>query len=102
MIRRPPRSTLFPYTTLFRSRLLERMLPFGVEPFDRRDLLAGGLGDGRLARPRRRSVEVDGARAALGDPAAELGAGQLQPLADDPQERRRGIGVDRVGPVVDQ
>src|SRR2546428_6057924 len=26
MIRRPPRSTLFPYTTLFRSRLV-RMLP---------------------------------------------------------------------------
>src|SRR2546426_3831327 len=26
MIRRPPRSTLFPYTTLFRSRLLEEML----------------------------------------------------------------------------
>src|SRR5438552_12817918 len=24
MIRRPPRSTLFPYTTLFRSRVLER------------------------------------------------------------------------------
>src|SRR5256885_12557349 len=24
MIRRPPRSTLFPYTTLFRSRILER------------------------------------------------------------------------------
>src|SRR5688572_32169921 len=31
MIRRPPRSTLFPYTTLFRSRPL---LP--VEPHDRR------------------------------------------------------------------
>src|SRR3712207_7243140 len=28
MIRRPPRSTLFPYTTLFRSRLLD---PVGVE-----------------------------------------------------------------------
>src|SRR5438132_4958416 len=27
MIRRPPRSTLFPYTTLFRS---ERPLPFGM------------------------------------------------------------------------
>src|SRR2546430_13345341 len=26
MIRRPPRSTLFPYTTLFRSRLYEDML----------------------------------------------------------------------------
>src|SRR2546427_6885820 len=25
MIRRPPRSTLFPYTTLFRSRVLARM-----------------------------------------------------------------------------
>src|SRR2546430_11273769 len=29
MIRRPPRSTLFPYTTLFRSRLLiSRMISF--------------------------------------------------------------------------
>src|SRR2546429_4131757 len=27
MIRRPPRSTLFPYTTLFRSRGLVRVLP---------------------------------------------------------------------------
>src|SRR5256885_10637455 len=27
MIRRPPRSTLFPYTTLFRSHLLERGVP---------------------------------------------------------------------------
>src|SRR2546426_1012945 len=26
MIRRPPRSTLFPYTTLFRSRIFERPL----------------------------------------------------------------------------
>src|SRR2546426_6622615 len=28
MIRRPPRSTLFPYTTLFRSRLLEARVRF--------------------------------------------------------------------------
>src|SRR2546422_7619695 len=27
MIRRPPRSTLFPYTTLFRSRVVRRRLP---------------------------------------------------------------------------
>src|SRR5438477_5084354 len=27
MIRRPPRSTLFPYTTLFRSRQLDRARP---------------------------------------------------------------------------
>src|SRR5258705_4175255 len=31
MIRRPPRSTLFPYTTLFRSRFMAR-------PYDRRRL----------------------------------------------------------------
>src|SRR3712207_8565935 len=30
MIRRPPRSTLFPYTTLFRSRLLEQEGPHGA------------------------------------------------------------------------
>src|SRR5256884_6697894 len=35
MIRRPPRSTLFPYTTLFRSRLT------GVGEFDR--VTGGGL-----------------------------------------------------------
>src|SRR3712207_8257480 len=41
MIRRPPRSTLFPYTTLFRSRHRG-----GVEPLDQHpgggDLLVGG------------------------------------------------------------
>src|SRR5947199_2322688 len=31
MIRRPPRSTLFPYTTLFRSRLFERLVARAVE-----------------------------------------------------------------------
>src|SRR3712207_7564060 len=31
MIRRPPRSTLFPYTTLFRS-LAEHMLILGITP----------------------------------------------------------------------
>src|SRR3712207_8274802 len=41
MIRRPPRSTLFPYTTLFRSIEVE-----GVEQVDRG---AGGV-DGHLGR----------------------------------------------------
>src|SRR2546430_13237591 len=35
MIRRPPRSTLFPYTTLFRSAA-GRELPGGTQGFDRR------------------------------------------------------------------
>src|SRR5260370_31347434 len=37
MIRRPPRSTLFPYTTLFRSGLLDQLL---VPPLDRAVALA--------------------------------------------------------------
>src|SRR5690348_18165470 len=35
MIRPPPRSTLFPYTTLFRSRLSPRLQFEGVPPFER-------------------------------------------------------------------
>src|SRR2546430_11572973 len=39
MIRRPPRSTLFPYTTLFRSRT------FRLESFDRRTSKKGPAGN---------------------------------------------------------
>src|SRR5258708_11687849 len=39
MIRRPPRSTLFPYTTLFRSQLIRQ-----ATPPQRRTLLAAALG----------------------------------------------------------
>src|SRR3712207_9513106 len=31
MIRRPPRSTLFPYTTLFRSKLRLKMVPSSID-----------------------------------------------------------------------
>src|SRR5687768_17888204 len=41
MIRRPPRSTLFPYTTLFRSRFLARRLHSSG------DRSAGDRGEGR-------------------------------------------------------
>src|SRR2546426_8522410 len=46
MIRRPPRSTLFPYTTLFRSRLLA-VDP--AEPDDDDGVGGGGGGARRLA-----------------------------------------------------
>src|SRR5882724_12738684 len=42
MIRRPPRSTLFPYTTLFRSQSVE-IAPARTRS-DRVDWLIGGLG----------------------------------------------------------
>src|SRR3989442_7792113 len=45
MIRRPPRSTLFPYTTLFRSEL--DRLPLAVEKEDPRPL---AVGDEEMAR----------------------------------------------------
>src|SRR5256885_12395327 len=32
MIRRPPRSTLFPYTTLFRSNLTHKLIRAGYSP----------------------------------------------------------------------
>src|SRR5438876_3017780 len=35
MIRRPPRSTLFPYTTLFRSHHLQLSLPAALRPLRR-------------------------------------------------------------------
>src|SRR3712207_8023958 len=42
MIRRPPRSTLFPYTTLFRSRLLPGPGVPGLVPLPRVDVRALG------------------------------------------------------------
>src|SRR3712207_7194356 len=70
MIRRPPRSTLFPYTTLFRSRAGRRhragLAGAGGRRSGRRqehlaDAALGGRGSGRHARAvrlgRRRSEE---------------------------------------------
>src|SRR3712207_7547261 len=57
MIRRPPRSTLFPYTTLFRSVAGPGAVERGLE------VCAGGHADGRGARADQRAGEqqrVDG------------------------------------------
>src|SRR5260370_23887005 len=66
MIRRPPRSTLFPYTTLFRSGR-ERRRPLGR----RRHLLLGRRSKGvrrRQVRSRlRRGRRTDGTLALVGD-----------------------------------
>src|SRR5256885_10465225 len=60
MIRRPPRSTLFPYTTLFRSAL---------------KLVRGALGDpGRIARFRQEAAVL----ARLNHPRSEEHTSELQ------------------------
>src|SRR3712207_6953833 len=63
MIRRPPRSTLFPYTTLFRSldelKAGERAAETEVERLDA-ELLAAS--QGLEARMRERAVLADAAR----------------------------------------
>src|SRR5256885_5537765 len=58
MIRRPPRSTLFPYTTLFRSRREVRHVGRGAEA-----VLRAGL----MAQPRGRTLVGGRRRAAAED-----------------------------------
>src|SRR3712207_8860390 len=65
MIRRPPRSTLFPYTTLFRSRP-GRARDLGARPRARRapaapvEVAARALALAGAARPRRGAQEARG------------------------------------------
>src|SRR3712207_8231824 len=66
MIRRPPRSTLFPYTTLFRSHLPERVLDLlprvqrrvGVLE-DHLDTAPQAAGDGRVVGEHVLAAEAD-------------------------------------------
>src|SRR3712207_9228999 len=80
MIRRPPRSTLFPYTTLFRSRqrrdgvpVLRRRLRAHLprRPRAERDLVRG--------RPRAAGLEA----APVREGALRLGLRELAAAADD-------------------
>src|SRR2546422_7356158 len=57
MIRRPPRSTLFPYTTLFRS-----------EPFRGEVLVREGVGMRRLVVPAQQVHQTEGQEGTLAEP----------------------------------
>src|SRR2546430_16501850 len=84
MIRRPPRSTLFPYPTLFRSARLEPFLAVRPDLFGAR---APRRVDGREARGRR-----DGARAAherVGILELRRREARLEPDADRIVRRER-------------
>src|SRR5256885_12143879 len=73
MIRRPPRSTLFPYTTLFRSNRCSRCTAGEALPREaRRDLVDGGRRDRRRRVPARLG-HPGVVLAALGHAHADLG-----------------------------
>src|SRR3712207_8068357 len=55
MIRRPPRSTLFPYTTLFRSSLPAHPARRGARSAARGRARGAGRDEARRHRPRRRA-----------------------------------------------
>src|SRR3712207_6998548 len=80
MIRRPPRSTLFPYTTLFRSHHRAQLPPLAL------DLVVGLLGA--------HALEALLAGAVLGDPLACEGA-RLDLAEDVLHGLPRALGEDR-------
>src|SRR5690554_7070750 len=62
MIRRPPRSTLFPYTTLFRSEALERTIETGEAHYysrSRQALWHKGATSGLVQRVRELLIDDD-------------------------------------------
>src|SRR2546426_3920774 len=63
MIRRPPRSTLFPYTTLFRSPTAQLLLARGTQVHGLRELstllVVRRLEDGESSRRDRKSTRLN-------------------------------------------
>src|SRR3989449_11522286 len=113
MIRRPPRSTLFPYTTLFRSTVLddvihvtleERVCPEALlDVVEERDVL--GIvevvdGEQPLARGDPLLRERHGARLLVDDVVAFLLRLDLGKLAFDDRRRPLELGNDAVEFVV--
>src|SRR3712207_7423828 len=76
MIRRPPRSTLFPYTTLFRSRQTPSTPRSGSSRCRRRLCHAGGRGS--LLPGRRPRSDPSPRRLRRGGPRSEEHTSELQ------------------------
>src|ERR1039457_7701296 len=86
MIRRPPRSTLFPYTTLFRSISGPLRPPNG----------RSGLGTGALRRRLRHPVPQPSPSASGAGSGASLGEGSRTDLASRKDTPRQRQGPRRV------
>src|SRR5688572_25669441 len=77
------------------------MTGIGREAFDRGDPAPRHVLQRIQARLRRLAVEMHRARAALAYAAAELRAGELQVLAQNPQQRRVFLRGDGMATAVD-
>src|SRR2546430_15462027 len=101
MIRRPPRSTLFPYTTLFRS------LAVGVEQLEAEQAhryVMYGVGDAVLAPPEHDLLEraqLPGGRVERDDLTLDDRLGWAQPRRQDLDDVRE-LGGDALQPPGEQ
>src|SRR5256884_6382416 len=105
MIRRPPRSTLFPYTTLFRSEKYDfyQMLPNFevVVPEKDKDVKRDLPAAAKIERP---GVYVLQAGSYRNEADADRGRAQLAPQGVDARVQRGAVGADAlhsvgIGPV---
>src|SRR2546430_10293855 len=100
MIRRPPRSTLFPYTTLFRSErsrdpdLLRQLARDDADPARPREEEGVAL-EHRLILVDPLLDEVDGRPAALGPPGGQIIAGPAD-LVEAVEQARAGERLEQV------
>src|SRR5690349_4773621 len=86
---------------LLDPRLLHRLRAILREAFDGRHLFPGDGRDGQHAGARGDAVQVDGARAALRDAAAELRAGEAERVPQHPEQGRVGRDVHGLALAVD-
>src|SRR5215212_2061421 len=93
MIRRPPRSTLFPYTTLFRSRERLPVLEPVAVALEQRAVDGGELGPDRADRATELGAvgEVDVA------PERRVGAGDPRRVAEARPDGALGLLDEHVG-----
>lgn len=81
--------------------LLQRVTAICRKAFDGCDLFSPAIADGELARDYRFAVEMHRASAALAQAAAELRAGKVERIAQDPKQRRIRLDLKRALLLVD-
>src|SRR5256885_3700214 len=86
MIRRPPRSTLFPYTTLFRSLQQRQQIVVPLVGVDVEQHGAAGVGDiGHMAAPARELPDQPAVHGAEGQLAALGGGARAVDVVQNPR-----------------